>query len=120
METVDNRSMKEKVRDFWWKTKMKAEDAGRSVKKVVTEHPMETFTVICLAVPGVLKCVNSGIRAHQQNMETRYNECDQYDPRTGTHYFTRKPLTNNQKVYLEQEYKSGRSKGEILKEMKMI
>ena len=74
----------------------------------------------CIAVPGVLKVINSAIRAHSQDQITRYNECDIYDPRTGTHYYTKKPLSNRQKLNLESQYKEGRNKGEILRDMKMI
>lgn len=120
METVDNRTFKEKVHEFTSKAKIKVNDCVHSVKRTVSEHPMETFTIACLAVPGILRCINSGIRAHSQNQETRYNECDIYDPRTGTHYYTKKPLSNTQKLNLENEYKAGRNKGEILRDMKML
>ena len=120
METFDNRTLKQKVHYGWTKTKYKVEDTWKGVKKTVSDHPMESFTIACLALPGVLKIANSAIRAHSQSMETRYNECDIYDPRTGTHYYTRKPLTNSQKLNLESQYKEGRNKGEILREMKML
>ena len=120
METIDNRTLKQKVHDAYSKAKQKAEDAGKNVKRTIEEHPMETFTIACLALPGVLKIANSAIRAHSQNQETKYNECDIYDPRTGTHYYTKKPLTNAQKLNLESQYKEGRNKGEILREMRMI
>lgn len=120
METVDNRTFKEKVHAAKVKVQTGFQNGVKKVKDTVQDHPMETFTVICLAVPGVLKIVNSAIRAHSQNQETRYNECDIYDPRTGTHYYTKRPLTNNQKLNLENEYKAGRNKGEILRDMKML
>lgn len=120
METVDNRTLKQKMHDAFSKAKCKAQDMAYSVKTTVKEHPMEAFTMACLVAPGILKIANSAIRAHSQSQETRYNECDIYDPRTGTHYYTKRPLTNNQKLNLESQYKEGRNKGEILREMKML
>ncbi|SFU31979.1 hypothetical protein [Butyrivibrio sp. INlla21] len=120
METVDNRTFKQKVHDFTSKAKGKVDTCVYNIKRTVKDHPMETFTIACLAVPGVLRVVNSAIRAHSQNQETRYNECDIYDPRTGTHYYTKRPLSNTQKLNLENEYKAGRNKGEILRDMKML
>lgn len=120
METVDNRSFKEKVRDFCIKAKEKVSEGVETVVETVKNHPMETFTLVCLAVPGILKCTNSAIRAHQQNQLTRYNECDVYDPRTGTHWYIKKPLTSRQKLNLEEQYKTGRNKGDILREMGML
>ena len=120
METVDFRSFKEKVHDGVSTVKQKVEDGVNGVKKVVSEHPQETFVVACLAIPGVLKLANSAMRANMQEKQTRYDECNVYDPRTGEHWYTRKPLTANQKLNLEQRYKLGESKGSILRDMRMI
>ena len=120
METVDERTFKQKVHDFTSKTRAKVDTCVYNVKTAVKEHPMEAFTIACVAVPGVLKIANSAVRAHMQNQETRYNECDIYDPRTGTHYYTKRPLSNNQKLNLEREYRNGKNKGDILRDMKMI
>ena len=120
MITVDERDLKTKINDAVNKAKDWTCEKVNNVKQVVSDHPMESFTMACLVVPGLLRIANSAIRAHSQNQETRYNECDIYDPRTGTHYYTKRPLTNNQKLNLESEYKAGRNKGEILREMKML
>ena len=120
METVDNRDLKQKIHDGWTKARVKVDNAIYTVKKTVTDHPQETIAIALVAIPGVLKCANSAMRLRQQSRETRYNECDYYDPRTGEHWYTRKPLTNAQKLNLETRYKSGESKGEILRDMKML
>ena len=120
METIDERTLKQKIHDGVSTAKQKVEDGYNKVKKVVTDHPVETLTVVCMLGPGVLKVANSAIRARQQDKETKYNECDYYDPRTGEHWYTKKPLTANQKLNLEQRYKLGESKGSILRDMRMI
>lgn len=120
MITVDERDLKQKIKDKWNKTKGWAADKYNDAKQVVSDHPMESLTVFCMVVPGILRIGNSLIRKSIQVKETRYNECDIYDPRTGTHYYTKHPLTNIQKLNLESEYKTGRNKGEILREMKIL
>lgn len=120
METYDNRTFKQKVHDAASKAKQKVEEVTGNVTRVAKEHPIETFTLACMALPGILKIGNSLIRADIQKKETRYNECDIYDPRTGTHYYTKRPLTNKQKLNLEAEYKEGKNKGEILRRMGLI
>ena len=120
METVDNRTFKQKVHEGWVKVKCGAQDAYKVVYDTFREHPIESLTITSIALSGAFKCANSAMRMHMQNKETRYNECDIYDPRTGTHYYTKRPLTNNQKLNLESEYRSGKDKGKILREMHMI
>ena len=120
METVDNRSFKEKAKDLFGRIKVKATDTYNGAKRTIEEHPGETFTILVISIPGILKVVNSLIRSGQADKERRFDECDYYDPRTGEHWYTRKPLTANQKLNLEQRYKAGESKGEILKSMRML
>lgn len=120
METIDERTFKQKVHDAASTVKQKVEDGAKAVKKTVTDHPVESLTVLCFLGPGLLKVANTAIRGAQINKETRYNECDYYDPRTGEHWYTKKPLTANQKLNLEQRYKLGESKGSILRDMRMI
>ena len=120
METVDDRTFKQKVKDVWVKGTEKVSDAARNAKTMVMEHPQEALTIAVLALPASLKLANSIVRAKQQSKETRYNECDVYDPRTGTHYYTKKPLTNQQKLNLESRYRAGEDKGKILYDMKLL
>ena len=120
METVDNRSFKEKVHDARVRTVEWISDRYEDVKTFCQYHPLEATTIAVTVISGGLKCVNSAMRLTQQARETRYNECDVYDPRTGTHYYTRKPLTNTQKLNLETRYRAGEDKGKILYDMKML
>jgi hypothetical protein len=120
METIDNRSFKEKVTDSFrrgvdW-TKQKAENIGTVIK----DHPQETLAVVCILGPGLLKCANSAIRYRQQQAQLRYDECDYYDNRTAEHWYTKRPLTTREKLELERRYQNGESKGSILKSKGLI
>lgn len=120
METVDNRNLKQKVHDAYVNAKEKVSETWNGAVTACKEHPMEAFTIACITVPGILKIGNSLIRANIQAKETRYNECDIYDPRTGTHYYTKRPLSNKQKLNLEARYRDGEDKGKVLYDMHML
>ena len=120
METVDTRTFKEKVKDTFGRAKVKVAETYDGVKTAISEHPVETFTLLCLSVPGLLKLANTHAKDRQAKRDQRRDECDYYDPRTGEHWYTRKPLTSRQKLNLEQRYRAGEPKGRILKDMGML
>jgi hypothetical protein len=120
METVDNRTLKQKIKDGWYKICDRATESYDNVKRKVEEHPAEAFTLTMVAIPGVLKIINSIIRAHSQNQVAKHDKCDIYDPRTGEHWYTKRPLTSKQQLNLEQRYKAGESKGRILDSMNLL
>lgn len=117
METVDNRTFKEKVKSAWAGTKIKAQDAWKGTKQFVSENKGTIAFYTLVLAPGLLKLGDSVLKTRRQNKERRYDECDYYDPRTGEHWYTRSPLSNNQKLDLERRYNNGESKGSILRSM---
>ena len=120
METVDNRTFKEKVKGAWAGAKIKAKDMWDGTKQFVSENKGTIAFYSFILGPGLIKLADTAIRTSRMDKERRYDECDYYDPRTGEHWYTRKPLTSNQKLNLEQRFKNGESKGEILKSMHML
>lgn len=120
METVDNRSFKEKAKSAWAGVKIKASDAWTGTKEFVGEHKAEIGFCIMFLGPGALKLADTAIRRKNTEKDKRNDDCDYYDPRTGEHWYTRKPLTTNQRLNLERRYNNGESKGEILRSMHML
>ena len=45
---------------------------------------------------------------------------DIFDPRTGDHWFTKRPLTAKEKLELERRYDNGERKGQILDDMGLL
>ena len=120
METVDDRTFGRKVKDFIGKGRDKVIDGWHATCRFVGENKREIgFTMLVLG-PGLLKMGDTIIRTRKLDKVKKQDECDYYDPRTGEHWYTRKPLTNNQKLNLEQRYNNGESKGEILRSMHML
>mgnify|MGYP007069887838 CR=1 FL=1 len=116
MDTVDNRTFKEKVHDFTARLKLKWED----FKKFCSENKEAVLAVLLVLIPAISKMASSGAKAYAEHKEDRRRQTDYYDPRTGEHWYTKKPLTANQKLNLEQRYNSGESKGAILKDMGLL
>ena len=120
METVDNRTFKEKVKGAWCKAKNTAADIWTDTKEFVSEHKGEIAFYTLILGPGAIKLANTVIKKKAADRERRFDECDYYDPRTGEHWYTKRPLTNRQKLNLEQRCRDGESKGAILRSMHMI
>ena len=120
MVTVDDRSFKEKVKGAFREAKVKAGEAWDNTKTFVKENKGELLFLTMILGPGLLKMGDTMIRRHQNDRDRRRDECDIYDPRTGEHWYTRRPLTSNQQLNLERRYNNGESKGTILKSMHML
>ena len=112
METVDERSFKEKWNAFKWNTKEKVANAV----KYCTENPQVAIGALT-AITFVGKKV---IKAVENNREMKITECRHYDRRADEYYSSKRPLKTYEKIRLDKEYREGRSKGEILKSMGLL
>lgn len=120
METVDNRTFTQKVKDFGVKTQIKVENAWNVVKQSCKDHPVEAIGLAAVAVPGILRLGNTIARGSIEKREDKRRQLDEYDPRTGEHWFLRSKLSTNQKLELERRYRNGEPKGEILRSMRKL
>lgn len=112
METVDNRSFKEKFNAFKWNTKEKVDKALNYAK----ENPQVALGAITtLAWLG-----KKAIKGYEANREMKITECRHYDRRADEYYCSKRPLKTYEKIRLDKEYREGRSKGEILKSMGLL
>ena len=75
---------------------------------------------ITLVGGGAMKVASDVSKKRKKKQEWLEEECRQWDPRTGTYLYTKKPMTNNQKLALSQRMKAGEQKAEILRDMKLI
>ena len=117
METVDNRSWKQKIKDWWKNLKYKAEDKWKETKSFCSEHSDYITFFAFIFGPGLIKLLREALRYRRSENERKRDECDYYDPRTGEHWYTKSPLSSKQKLELERRYNNGESKGKILKSM---
>ena len=120
METVDDRSFKRKVKDAIGKAKDWSKEKLTDAKEFVSENKGELLFLTMILGPGLIKIGDTAIRKKMQDKDRRLDECDYYDPRTGEHWYTKRPLSASQKLNLERRYNNGESKGEILRSMRML
>lgn len=116
METVDNRSWKEKLETLKWR----AEQKKREVKKFCKEHPEAAFfgaTTLVGAGSFVGKKMINGVG---KKREFKLLECKHYDNRTAQYWFSKRPLKTSEKLMMEKMYNEGMSKGEILQHMGLL
>lgn len=116
METVDNRTLKQKWHDFWVRM---AEKKDRFLA-YCKENPDTVFGVLVVAIPVIGKILLGLLRLLRNLHDDWYDKTDYYDPRTGEHWYVRRPLTNREKLNLERRYNNGESKGSILHSMGLM
>jgi hypothetical protein len=103
--------------------KRKAKEAGLKMKEgaekvvmVAMEHPMES---IALAT-AVIGSVNKISKAVAAKAEDRRRTLDLYDPRTGMHSWTRRPLKPSERLRIDERYARGESYAKILYDMGLL
>lgn len=120
METVDDRTLKQKLKDGFSKAKTFGKEVWDDTKDFVKENKGTIAFYTMILGPGALKLGSEFLKNQRQKKESRYDECDIYDNRTGQHWYTKRPLTNRQKLNLETRYNAGESIGSILNSMNML
>lgn len=116
METIDNRTLKEKVAAL----KFKAGEKVKQVKDWVKENPQMAFTAGSVIIGSASYIGKKAFRIVENKQAMKAVECRHYDPRTGENWFTRRPLNSKEQLQLDKLYKSGLSKGEILESMRLL
>lgn len=116
METVDNRSWKEKLDDLKGRAKEKAEEAK---KWAVTHVPEITVgaTIILPVVGGIVKEV---AKASRDKEERIHRERDIYDPRKGRTYRLKRTPKPWEWDEIDDRYESGENYSRILHDMNLI
>lgn len=116
METVDTRTLKQKWHDFKGSIREKWDKFIAYAK----ENPDTVAGVLIVAIPIVGKILLAILRCIRDWYDNRKDATDYYDPRTGEHWYTKRPLNSRQKLNLEERYNRGESKGKILHDMNML
>lgn len=116
METIDNRTFKEKVEAVKAKAKEKAEEA----KKWVVTHTEEIVigaTIILPIVGGIAKEV---VKASKDKEERIHRERDIYDPRKGRTYRLKRTPKPWEWDEIDFRYEQGEMYSSILHDMNLI
>jgi hypothetical protein len=116
METVDERSLKQKWTDFKWQVEQKWMDTKRWCR----EHPTEAVGLGSAGLGIGTFLIKKGIRSHEINKEWKLTQCRHYDNRTAQYWYSRRPLKTSEKLKLDELYNKGMSKGEALRQMGLL
>ena len=120
MQTIDERTLKQKFDDWWLMTKFRARGKWFKVKTFCRNNSGAIFSISIIALPGILSIANSMIRRNTVIREDKRRLCDIWDPRRGQHYQTKKPMTASQQLEYARRYDLGENGAEILRSMKLI
>ena len=112
METIDERTIKEKWEVFKWNCKKKT----REVKQFCKDHPQAALFGATTIVGGL----SFGGKRLAKHRDFKLIECRHYDRRTDTYWISKRPLKTSEKMMMDKLYSEGRSKGEILNQMGLL
>ena len=116
METVDNRTFKEKVVDFKEKAKLKAQDAGRWCAR--------NKELLIIAVPTGLAACSRLYKTYDRLNERKYDYKERYlqvwDPATRQHVKLKRELKPHEQFELSQRNQEGERLTDILWDMGVV
>lgn len=116
METIDNRSFKEKFDDFKGRIAQKFKD----FKEWFVANMDAIFTLAIMILPvigGIIREVNKGRRL---NSEQRRRNREIYDPRKGRYYLLKRTPKPWEWEEIDYRYESGENYSSILRDMRLI
>lgn len=112
---------KEKISVKIKKAKEVAGKLKEAVKTWAKENPEEAAGLVCSSVfisgGAIVKAID---KARKDKEEYKDRECRQWDPVTGQYYYTKRPMTMNEKLELDRRMQNGERKGIVLKDMGVL
>lgn len=116
METVDNRTFSEKVRD----AKERAKDKLRSAKDWCSNNREVVIAVAPIALGGVIELIKIAARRGNVNTEKDLKEKYIYDRSQGHYYELKRKLKSSEWITIEERKNNGEPLGIILRDMKVL
>ena len=117
METVDERTFKEKYESFKWKVRTKVSDGWSKTKAWVSDNK----ELLAVSVPVALVATNKIIKNVNRMQERQYDYKERYlqvwDPATRQHVKLRRELKPNEQLELSQRNQDGERLTDILFDM---
>ena len=116
----EKKSVKEMVKDVWYRAKEFGEDAYRAGKEFYKEHEKEVKAVAPYVVTAAFMAAKHMSKNAKVDKERTERENRFYDPRTGRYCYARRALTPAEQMSIERRYHLGESYMEILYSMKLL
>lgn len=118
---------------YSWKDcerEMKREEFKRKVKentskacetaKGIWERNKEAIIVLTPVVISGIRMIGKSVRRREDKKEEERRACKIYDPSMGDWWDLKKPLTNRERLELEQRVANGELRGDVLRDMKKL
>ena len=119
METIDNRSFKEKAETWAWNTKETVKRKWNDTKQWCSENKQ----LLIVLVPAGLAAANKALKTVDRMQERKYDYKERYlqvwDPATRQHVKLRRELTPAEQLELSQRNQDGERLTDILHDMKV-
>jgi len=117
-KTVDINDFKREARIR--KFKAKIEGTADKVKDLVAEHPAETLALVTTGLGSLIGLARRYDRKKDLREQQRLRDEYIYDRSLGSHWRTRRKMTNGEKLEVERRRRQGESLGEILRDMRLL
>lgn len=116
METIDNRTFKEKFEDFKGRIAQKFKD----LKQWISEHFYEILTAVVFVGPVILSVLKEVNKARAASLQARREQREIYDPRKGRYYTLRRTPKAWEWEEIDERYEAGENYSSILRDMRLI
>lgn len=116
METVDNRTFKEKVNDAKFQAKEKLRKAG----EWCNEHREVVIACAPVVIGGVIEVIKISARRSNVNTEKDLKEKYIYDRSQGHYYELKRKLKSSEWITIEERKNNGEPLGVILRDMRVL
>lgn len=112
--------VKAKLKEVKQKASEMADNAWRATKRYYYDHREDFQKLGPVIGAGLLVFTKNAYKDHRKAKERREAECEFYDFRDHQWYGSKRPLTNREKLEMEEYNRNGVSKGEYLKRKQLL
>lgn len=119
----DNRTWFDKMKIKFAEKKAAAKCKLKKMFNWVVENPFSAIMLLSI-FSGAVNVTTKGVKdissIVEDRKEQKKEDCRVWDPVNGIQWYTKKPLTTEQKLEFENRVKNGESRGEILADMDVL
>ena len=115
METYDDRTFEQKLKDFG----RRAGQAGKDAVRWVKEHP-DDVAKIGMGTAAFVGALVKVSRVAKQQQEIRDERRRVWDPAMGQSVYSRRPLNGAEKLEFEERVRSGQGRASALESMGLL
>lgn len=112
--------IKEKFKETKEKVSEKFEDGKRATKNWCYNHREDLQKAAPFLASAGLIIAKNAYKDHRKAKEKREADCEFYDFRDHQWYSSKRPLTNREKLEMEEMNRNGVSKGDYLRRKRLL